>query len=230
MVQISSILVLCMVALVIFALVQRHQSGGGSSFGKNKNGMLRAEDLNRKPKAVQHNSTKTDVQNLLVFLLRYAKKHKEVRVVCPGRVEYEGRQCGATMLLVGPFGVQSIHCFGFGGSVSPADTGSDWVQKMNGQVKTILNPVQVNQEDNAAMRQILKANGYKDVPVYSCGVFTQEDVALHAGGASGLYTSQQFKDWLNADALRAREASVTDVQALTDLLAKLAGIPDKKKS
>ena len=222
MTEIIVLVLLCTLAVGIFSLVQKRQTRTGS-----KNGMLRAQDLGRKPKPAQRNSTKADVQNLLVYLLRYAKKHPELRVVCPGRVEYAGRQCGATMLLVGPFGVQSIRCFGFGGAVGPADSGSDWVQTMNGATKTIMNPVQANSEDNALLRQVLKANGYREVPVYSCGVFTQEAVQLNTSPASSLYTVSQFKAWLESDALAQRGTYTEAVQPITDLLARLAGIGEK---
>lgn len=227
--EMSTMIVLFALSVTVLGIAKmRRTRGDAPMFHKKKDTMLTADDLAKKPGRVQRNSSKADLENLLVMLLRFTKK-KNLRVVCPGSVQHEGRKCGATMLLVGEFGVQSIHCYGFGGSVSPADSGYDWEQTMNGETKVIMNPVQANTEDNSLLRQALDANGCKDVPVYSCGVFTQGDVQLNAGPTSGLYTSRQFKAWLDSGALAERGSRVADVQALTDLLANLAGIPEMKK-
>lgn len=206
-----------------------------SRFGKGKNKdlaekvfgikMKTKETDEKKPaRPKEKNGTKADLTLFASELLRVASKNG-MRVVLPAIVEYKGQSSRLTAFLVSPSGVLGIFCVGFGGTVKSSGEKEDWKQRINGEDKTIANPLVSSRQQYELVKAAMDEAGIKaefDVVV----VFTNPAVKLEMPPSASVYTSKAFFDHIkNTDALKRGEL---DVEKITQDLAVLADIKGKK--
>lgn len=208
----SSGVILVLAAVVLVMFLGRRNKGGAA----NKQGAL---DQGRSGKT-QRNGNPSDVQQIVAQVIRFAGRHK-MRLVCPGYIMYDEKVSRAVLLLIGPFGVMSLRCYGYGGWVGPAQSGYEWQQDMNECRKTIPNPLHQMEEDVQIARSALQAGGFGDVPVIGAAVFTQPHVQLNVPAGCRVFDRKGLKAWMESDAL-AVKATNADPAAVAEYLTELA--------
>lgn len=190
---------------------------------KGKSGMGRAslmEKVENSDKKTQRNGNANEVQQIIAQMIRFAGRRK-MRIVCPGYVLYGEKVCRAVLLLVGPFGVLSLRCYGYGGRISPASNGHEWQQDMNGRRITIANPLNTMEEDVQIVRNALNAGGFSDIPVIGAAVYTRPQVQLDIPAGCRVFDRKGLKAWLESDALSVKGPDM-DLEAVTKYLTELA--------
>ncbi|MCD8369041.1 MAG: hypothetical protein LUC94_01685 [Clostridiales bacterium] len=162
------------------------------------------------------NSTKNDITIFASRLVRFASRNG-MRTVLPGMIAFNGETARTMALLVAPGGVVGVYCLGFGGTITPKKGAAEWTQHINGETKTIPNPVRVCQEQyrliRAAMDSLNLAGNLRVV-----AVFTNTKVEL-SSIPPDVYTVSSFLEYLS-NAQMLREGTL-DVKGTADALATL---------
>lgn len=210
----STLLVLCLGALLVVAVIRR-------SHGEKTKGLLGGETAQkREAPPVQHNGTASEIKEAIGSVMRYAAR-KDWKLVCPGCVLFEEKLCRATVLLVGPGGVLGLRFYGYGGKVAPAPSGPAWEQELNGSCRTIDNPLLVMQQDTKLLSRALAAGGFANVPVQSLSVLTHPQVSLTAPKGTNILLRSELKGWLENHQETA-SSRVADPAAVAAYLEQLA--------
>lgn len=192
--------------------------------GKNLRGLLfgvkkKKTDQDDVPKKgpVIKNGTRGELTFFVSQLLKFAGKN-HMRLVAPGRVEYQGKTALLTALLVAPGGIIGVYCLGFGGDIYPSGKSAPWRQHRNGQDSTFDNPVKICKEQCRFVSEAMKDAGIEgDLKVVT--VFTNLKAVLHSC-PSDVYTQGGFLQYLRENAA-LREGSL-DVKETALALARLA--------
>lgn len=208
--EMSGVIIVFAAMLLVMFLGRKNKGGKG--------GIPGALNAARGNKA-ERNGNPNDVQQIVAQVIRFAGRRK-MKLVCPGYIKFEDKISRAVLLLIGPFGVLSLRCYGYGGRVGPAQNGDEWQQDMNEKRTTIANPLHQMEEDVQIARNALRAGGFEDVPVIGAAVFTQPHVQLNVPAGCRVFDRKGLKEWMQSDALtvNAVSADLTQVaQYLTQL-------------
>lgn len=171
------------------------------------------------------NGTKADLTVFISQLLRAAGK-RGMRVVAPGTVQYKGEMARLTAFLISPSGVTGIYCLGFGGEIRTGGEGNPWCQYMNGEKRTFENPVLACRKQYELVRGAMDEAGLT-APLDIVAVFTNKAAVLPKEASGTVYSQERFIEHIKNT--HAFQIGSTDLEQTTKVLAKLAGIKERKK-
>ena len=218
----TMLLVISLLLVVSMWLPRRRKNGGGRGLGFGRGRSNKLEAQAQQAPAVSDpgkNSKSNDLYDVLAQMIRFARR-RHIKIVYPGYVRWQDEKSLPAAIFVGPFGLLTLHCYGYGGRVGQAAHGYDWQQSMNGQTRSITNPVQAMDKDSRLLRQALADAGVEDVPIYSVSVYTQPQVNLKAPAGCNVFDRKGLKAWLDDTDILSRNAGV-NMDDLTETLTKL---------
>lgn len=188
--------------------------------------------LRREPRVT--NGTKGELTAFVAQLLRFTSKNG-MRLVAPGTITHNGQTARLTSLVVAPGGIVGVYCLGFGGAIAPgnikapADQNISWRQHINGEDKTLDNPLKACQTQEKLLLSAMESAGI-NAPVHIVTVFTNARAELKSTPAL-VFTQKDFFRYLKEnDSLKTGNL---DIHGTALTLAELAGIKkdkEKKKS
>ena len=213
--------VIAFLAMMIFPNLIRRKRIQKTIFEKQKKGEeIRPEDFKGKQKLFfTHNAQSSEIEEFLVKLKTFAFKYN-MKIVFPGNFRYQGEVSPTTLILVGPFGLLLIRCYGFGGHIYTEDDGKRWLQNMNETVKEITDPIRSMKEEKALMHRALENTEFKDTVVYTASVFTRQNIILSVPDGCRVFDRNGLIDWLESDGDFEKDNHVP-VRKLTDWLVGL---------
>ena len=177
-------LILALLLIFIFPMIMRRYGLEPEDLIRRLFGRLKKQDYaaaaksgsgKNKREPWQSNSRSQDLTSLVSTLLIFVRRN-HLGLVYPGTVVWKGKTAGLLALLVTRTEVIGFNCFGFGGTIT--ETGTGWTQHMNGQDQKIPDPLAGNQVQYQLVREMMDANGMKEIPLSILAVFTSRTVTI----------------------------------------------------
>lgn len=187
---------------------------------------LTPEDFKGKQKLFYtHNGKSTEIEELLVKLKSYAFK-QEMKIVFPGSFRYKDQVSPTTMILVGPFGLLLIRCYGFGGHIY-LDSGSKrFMQNMNSTIKEIPNPIRSMEQEKELIQLALNQTEYRNLTIHTASVFTRHGIILSVPEQKHIFDRNGLIHWLETEECFKKD-NQTPVKELTEYLVDM--VKENKK-
>ena len=172
----------------------------------------------------QSNGRSSDLKSLVSTLLIFTRRNK-LGLVYPGTVVYNGKTAGLLALLVTRERVYGFNCFGYGGTIRKEAGG--WVQHMNGQDKSIPDPLAGNRAQYQIVRAMMDANDMKEIPLQVLAVFTARSAVLAVGQRNDLFDTEGLLAYLREQT--AAEGNVIDPEEISRKLNEHVQVIRPKK-
>ena len=228
--QIIFVVVMALLLLIVLPILQSRtgKSLGELFFGSRK-GFLgnRLSSPGQTPKREPriNNGTRGELTAFISRLLRFANKNG-MSLVVPGSIRHNGQTATLTALVIAPGRIIGIQCLGFGGSITTGAGNAPWNQHINGQDRTLDNPLVSGQKQQRLLQSAATKAGIP-CPCDVVTVFTNGRVSFPKGLPPQVYTQDQFFTYLSEN--RALKNGSLDTRAVSLTFAEMAGIKKKKK-
>lgn len=235
--NILAVVVLAVILLLVLPMVAARN--GFKSFGAALSAPLRGrkkrtplglelKEKKEKPERHVNNSVQGELTAVVSQLITYTKRRRYT-LVYPGTVADGGQLATTLALVVTPGGVVGLNCFGFAGGIAPGDKpDGPWKQRINGQDRTIPNPVAANRKQQALLRRAMDKAGLAGIPVEVIAVFTSKEARLAAPESIKCFSRDGMAEYLDGEAFRS--GPVEDTHAVGVRLKALVTVyrPEKK--
>lgn len=220
----GELMILCLLvfaAVLIFPRLMRRRRILKQVWESQKKGeTLLPEDFKGKQKLFYtHNAKSTEIEELLVKIKTYAFKH-EMKIVFPGNFHYKDQISPTTMILVGPFGLLLLRCYGFGGHIYLEPKTRKFMQNMNETVREITNPIRSMELEKELMQLVLAQTEFRELPIYTASVFTRQGIILSVPEDSRIFDRNGLLHWLENDSYFKKDNQIP-VRRLADYLVNL---------